>query len=609
MRTAVHTVLCWLGLAIPLLFCSCHGQQHRQMRALLNEADSLNRAYAPLPSDTLLLEAADFFDRHGSANDRLRAHYLLGCSYRDMGDAPRAVDCYLDAAACADTTDEDCDFNKLSCVYSQMAGIYQKQLLLSKEIEAHHFACKYNYLAHDTLGALYEQKMSACAYILLQKPDSAESIIKDVIRKYQDSGHEQEALQASMIAMHIYAGQPERHEDLGVLINQIENRSILFDEHHELPPSRRQYYYYKGRYFEGTGQLDSAEYYYRKVFRQGMNYVDLVPMYKGLLNVFSLRHQADSIAKYNKLYCEANDSSIAIKDQELTAQLSFSYNYAAAQENAHKNERRAIIAQSLLFSFCVVSVLLLFAIIHAVNDYRKKRESEIIEIKKEQLRKEQSQQESFRRELDHQQKLCLSKEQELERMEKANDRVVQAIRQELADVSNEKNDALENYVRSEKTISEIKAQYEQDKTALKSEIEGLKAQIAALKMQQQFPDNLKRSKLLIGSAIVKSLNSFAEVPQRKITKRDIALLESTLKDTFPELLQAIKQSRRTSKTDRLAALLTSIGLRPAQIQRLTDLSPSQITNSKAKANKSLFDDNSAATLFSNISARYGICID
>lgn len=256
-----------------------------------------------------------------------------------------------------------------------------------------------------------------------------------------------------------------------------------------------------------------------------------------------------------------------------------------------------------------MSVLLLFAIIHAVNEYRKKRESEIIEIKKEQLRKEQLQQESFRRELDHQQKLCLSKEQELVRVEKANDRVVQAIRKELADVSNEKNDALENYVRSEKTISEIMAQYEQDKTALKSEIEGLKAQIAALKMQQQFPDNLKRSKLLIDSAIVKSLHSLAEVPQRKITKRDIALLESTLKDAFPELLQAIKLSRRTSKTDRAVALLTSIGLRPAQIQRLTDLSPSQVTNSKAKANKSLFDDNSAATLFSNISARYGICID
>ena len=47
------------------------------MLALLDEADSLNRAYAQLPSDTLLLEAADFFDRHGFANKQVRAHYLI----------------------------------------------------------------------------------------------------------------------------------------------------------------------------------------------------------------------------------------------------------------------------------------------------------------------------------------------------------------------------------------------------------------------------------------------------------------------------------------------------------------------------------------------------
>jgi len=73
-----------------ILLTACHSGQRREMLALLDEADSLNRAYAQLPADSLLRRAADFFDRHGSRNEKVRAHYLLGCAYRDQGQAPRS---------------------------------------------------------------------------------------------------------------------------------------------------------------------------------------------------------------------------------------------------------------------------------------------------------------------------------------------------------------------------------------------------------------------------------------------------------------------------------------------------------------------------------------
>ena len=90
--------------------------------------------------DSVMKEVADWYDRHGTPNERMEAHYLLGCTYRDMGEAPRAVDCYLDAAACADTTATDCDFYTLASIYAQMATLYHQQLLLSNEIEARHKA-------------------------------------------------------------------------------------------------------------------------------------------------------------------------------------------------------------------------------------------------------------------------------------------------------------------------------------------------------------------------------------------------------------------------------------------------------------------------------------
>ena len=124
-------------------------------------------------------------------------------------------------------------------------------------------------------------------------------------------------------------------------MDQFEAECDLFDETHELPPSQRQYYYYKGSYYEGIHQLDSAEYYYRKIYRPGMSYVSQDPMYRGLLSVFTKRHQADSIAKYAQLYCMANDSSIALKDRDQIAQMTAIYNYNRIQKEAYEMEVKA----------------------------------------------------------------------------------------------------------------------------------------------------------------------------------------------------------------------------------------------------------------------------
>ena len=111
-----------------------------QLRRLQAE----NKTNVPLTSDSLAKILVSYYDSHGNANERMLAHYLLGCTYRDMGEAPHAIDCYLDATTQADTTAKDCDFYTLSCVYSQMAEIYYKQLLLSSHIDASRKASYYS---------------------------------------------------------------------------------------------------------------------------------------------------------------------------------------------------------------------------------------------------------------------------------------------------------------------------------------------------------------------------------------------------------------------------------------------------------------------------------
>jgi hypothetical protein len=222
-----------------------------------------------------------------------------------------------------------------------MAKIYHQQLLLTDEIEARKHSSHYALLDGDTCYAIFNKDLIASAYLLLNRNDSAECLLKEDINLYMKYGYQQEALQASLSLLYMYLKSSDGLPEAKQLIDQFDAESDWFDKNHELPPSKRQYFYYKGQYYEGIGLLDSAEYYYRKIFRPNMTYVQKDPMYRGLLSVFKKRHQADSIAKYAQLFCEANDSSIAKKDQELTAQMASLYNYNRYQKEAFESEREA----------------------------------------------------------------------------------------------------------------------------------------------------------------------------------------------------------------------------------------------------------------------------
>ena len=109
------------------LFDSLHlydGDRAGQMRLQLLLAKAQNKLYLPMPSDTVFMEVVSYYDRHGSANDRMLSRYLLGCIYRDQEKYPQTILAYQDAICFADTTETGCDYYLLSCIYSQMGRIY-----------------------------------------------------------------------------------------------------------------------------------------------------------------------------------------------------------------------------------------------------------------------------------------------------------------------------------------------------------------------------------------------------------------------------------------------------------------------------------------------------
>ena len=340
-----------------------------RMRYELLRAEAQNKLYIPFTTDSVLREVADYYNRHGSSNDHLRSRYALGCAYRDLHEAPRAIECYQDAIDCADTTSAECDFKTISCVYSQMADQLRRQLALSNAIESRKQSIRYSFLIKDTLNALYDMTQMTTEYMMLNKKDSAEIILNKAKFLYLGNGHQREWAIASLPLAYIYLTQPQRLNKAKEVLDLYESASGMFLPDGHLPPSECMYYYYSGLYQEEIGNLDSAEYFYRRMYYPNMEYTHEDAMYRGLLCIFREKGTTDSIAKYTDLYTNANDSSIAHKDTELIVQMQASYNYGRLQKEAIKQKEKTAEAKEWLAFYITFSVVLIFVLIHLRNQH------------------------------------------------------------------------------------------------------------------------------------------------------------------------------------------------------------------------------------------------
>lgn len=527
--------------------------RHFRMQYLLHHLNAQNKTNVKFTSDSLAKELVDHFDSHGTTNERVLAHYLLGRAYSDMGEAPRAISSYQDAIAVADTTAVDFDFYALECVYSQMATVFHRQLLLTNEIEARKKASHFAFCANKLKWAIYNQAMSAGAYILLNKKDSAELVLKSAIERYQEYGYVQQALRYSRSLIHLYTESPQRLKEAKALMDEFEAKFDLFDEHHELPPSQRQYYDYKGKYFEGVHQLDSAEYYYRKIYFKGMPFVAQDPMYRGLLSVFSKRHQTDSIAKYAQLYCMANDSSIALKDRDIVAQMAANYNYNRSQKEAEQEREKAQEVFVLLGIIILVVIVLLIIILAISWLYRKnqKEKQKRISMLEESLSSARLQRSAV--------------QEELRRLK-------------------------------EKDYEGMIAEKERQEAELTQAIERLQAENDRFKQRQDHLETFLESS--IAQLFIKKANGKAERPIP--SEAEWKLLMSQFSKDIPVTFKSFGEGKSLSPLEQRICVLLILDIPEKAISIMTDSVGSTISNAKARANEKLYGKKDAPSLKNNL---------
>lgn len=297
------------------------------MKCRMLMAKAQNKLYLSMPTDSIFQEVVDYYDSWGTNNEKMQAYYLLGCVYRDQKDAPKAMMSYKKAVECADTLSKECDYSTLSKVYGQMADIYRFQYLHKEAIGCEQ---KYGYYAarvKDNVSFIQSFDFIANEYLGLGDTLKAIEQTQKCHELFKMHGMQKLAAKTLPTLIYIYL-QRSQYKEARCYMDIYEKESGLFNREGNIQEKYEHYYKLKGMFYLGVNRIDSAEYYYRKLGRYGFKYETA----QGLLSVYRMRLNVDSIRKYSILCEREMDEILNGTQANAVVQAASLYDYTRLQK-------------------------------------------------------------------------------------------------------------------------------------------------------------------------------------------------------------------------------------------------------------------------------------
>ena len=343
--------------------------ESQQMRHRLLQAKARNKAYVPFTSDSVMTVVADYYDRNGTANEQMEAHYLLGCVYRDLGEAPQALAAYHDAVECADTTAADCDYALLSRVHAQMASLLIRIQLPYETLDEAHNAEKTGVRAGDSLMMLDGKMQKAYAYFLIGNLDSVISISEFVSKRYLQYG---DTLYSLIALKSVTIGyiKKEMLEPARTAMNAYER--LLTDKPNNIVAySKKNFNLIKAQYYLKCHQYDSAYHYNQLANSLAVTPEERLNVLRGFSHYYIGIGEADSALKYTDLYVSTDDSIYRTSVRENFAKMQALYNY---ERNQRKAEHMQHQLSGLRYRFTVVAFVFITLVASFLFYVKRKKE-------------------------------------------------------------------------------------------------------------------------------------------------------------------------------------------------------------------------------------------
>ena len=514
------------------------------MRLELLRAKAMNRADSLFTTDSLMLRVVKYYQRYGSRNDRMLSLYLLGCTYRDMGAAPRAIETWQKAVAEADTTRQDCDLSTLMRIHSQMGRLFRMQHLPEYEKEELEQAEALCWRMRDTVSAIaFEQ---ASCNTLFNNGDYDECIQRAqyLYKRYTKLGFSDNAAKVAIFCVRSYIelkdyAKAKRYLDI------YESYCLSEKDHRKINGGLAPYYIYKGNYFLGIGNIDSAEYCFRKAMPEMHLLHNDVAVYYRLFQVYRQRQQPDSMFKYANLFYLAEERKSRDLNIQATANAKNLYDYSVEQKIAKEEREKAEKRKYMFINTCWIIALVIGVILFRYQGKRKK---------------------------------------------------INELRKELS----EKNEAL---TLAENRFQELKSQdisSSQETRNKERTIIQLKRDITYLKLSLSRMNGEKTEESLENSKIVRRfMRSASDTKEPSISSEDWDSLSRLIDEYYPTFRLLIVEKHNLPFQHERLCMLTLAGLNPTQISNLLNMSQSYSSTVRKRLYKKIFNADGKPSDFDN----------
>ena len=499
--------------------------QSQKMRYELLRHKAMNKACITFTSDSVMKEVVDYYDHHGSANERMLANYVLGCVYRDMHEAPMALEYYNKATEQADTTAADCDYGTLYRVYSQMGFLFSKQYLLYQELNAFDKAEKYAYLAKDTFNAIVNYQNQGEVYDFLGKKDSVIAINLLAAKLFKKHGNDYAAAIAFGCNYDYYI---EKKDSINAKKAFEAYNSTGYEGNSNYEDAKAYVLYQKGTYYLFVNKQDSAYDNLSLSFKMCKSYSIKAATTKALAQYYAKVNQPAMAMKYALQSSEYNDSDLIGARKTQLQQVQAMYDYSRNQEIAKNAEQKA--ERSTRMNYMIVlSCLMLFLLLSYI--YRKQ-----IAIKKK--------------------KIAVSKllyEDSLLKLKRLQD-------ERAILVAENDNKLAQVIMEKENTISK------------------LKAEITHIQERYSLSSVSDADLILKDSSIYKKIKFIEVHPKEKMCEEDWKELADTIEEVVPNFIPVLKN--KLNDKDYQICLLVRLGFSTSLVARLLGLSDAAISKSR-----------------------------
>lgn len=496
----------------------------QRMRYDLLYHKAMNKAYIDFTSDSTMLAVVDYYEHHGTANDKMLAYYILGCVYRDMHEAPMALEYYNKATEQADTAAQDCDYATLCRVYSQMGVLFSKQYLPYQELFSFEKATHYAYKAHDTLNAIRYYYNKTGAYTYLDNEDSAIIVNTRAAELFRKHGYDR-AADIAFGCNYVYYLKRNNIDKAKKAFEAYNRANFVGNQNYE--DSYAFLLYEKGLFFLQTNQLDSAYCKLNESLKLSKSFNNKAITTKTLAQYYLKRNNPILATKYALKSTEYNDSDLVrvrkTQLHQLQAMYDYSRNKRLAMVAEQKSEKRIMVIYVVILCSIILFCLSIFIYKLQMNK-KNHRISLIQQLYNDSLLKLQSNQ------------------RELQRVKDLNElEVIQQKEEVIMNLKNTIKDIREKFSGSLLTDTDI---------------------------------------ILQNSAIFRKIQFITLHPKEKLSNEDWIELSDLIEQLIPSFPQMLK-NRLTEKEYHIC-LLIRLHILPSSISNLVGLSNSGVSLSRKR---------------------------